>query len=195
MVGFVDAIRLGFQRFLEFGGRSTRAEFWWWWLALGVITTILENTPLAFPVVAVLVIPSMTLLVRRLHDTGRSGWTAWVFLIPAVGLLVLLFLLAQPSDTASNRYGPPPAHGPSAAGRTGTDRGSIGGLRGGMGDAWRSGWHGGDPGPQGGTGGAAAPGAPPPPGGPRHESGEDGDDRPRASGWDDLPPPAPPGTR
>ena len=186
MVGFTDAIRLGFSRFLELGGRSTRAEFWWWWLVLGAITTILEDTPLAVPVVAVLLVPSVTVLVRRLHDTGRSGWTAWVFLIPAVGLLLLIFFLAQPSDTASNRFGPPPAHGARAPGRSG---GAGAGGAGGLGDAWRSGFHGGDPGPQGGVG------SPPPPAGPRHDPGGDGDDRPRASGWDDLPPPAPPGAR
>ena len=180
MVGFGDAIRLGLQRFLELGGRSTRAEFWWWWLVLGLITTVLEGTSLAFPIVAVLLVPSVTLLVRRLHDTGRSGWTAWVLLIPAVGLLILLFLLAQPSDTASNRYGPPPARGPAGTGRS---------NGGGMGEAWRRRFHGGDPGPQGGTG------APPPPVGPRHDPSGDGEDRLRASGWDDLPPPAPPGAR
>lgn len=180
MVGFVEAIRLGFVRFLELGGRSTRAEFCWWWVVLAVMLTVLEDTPLAFPLGAVLLVPSVTLLVRRLHDTGRSGWTAWLFLIPAFGLLILMLFLAQPSDTASNRYGPPPAHGASASGRSGA---------GGAGEAWRSGFHGGDPGPQRGTG------TPPPPGGPRHDPGGDGEDRPRASGWDDLPPPAPPGAR
>ena len=195
MVGFVDAIRLGFQRFLDLGGRSTRAEFWWWWLVLGAILTVLEDTPLAFPVGAVLLVPSVTLLVRRLHDTGRSGWTAWLFLIPAVGLLVLIFFLAQPSDTASNRYGPPPTHGAPAPGRSGA-RGPGGpGGPGGLGEAWRSGFHGGDPGPRGGTGGTSGPAIPPPPAGPRHDTGGDGEDRPRASGWDDLPPPAPPGAR
>ena len=169
MVGFGDAIRLGFSRFLELGGRSTRAEFWWWWLTFAVITTVLEGSSLAFLAGLVLVVPSVTLLVRRLHDTGRSGWAAWVFLIPAVGLLILIYFLARPGDPASNRYGPPPVHG--------------------VGAPARSGFHGGDPGPQGRAGG------PPAPGGPRHDLGGEEEDRPRASGWDDLPPPASPGAR
>ena len=185
MVGFGDAIRLGFSRFVELGGRSTRAEFWWWWLTFAVITTLLEGTTLAFVAGLALFVPSITLLVRRLHDTGRSGWTAWVLLIPGVGVLILLFLLAQPGDPASNRYGPPPVHDVTRAGPSG---GHGGGVR----DAWRGGFHGGDPGPRGGTG---APSAPPPPDGPRHDPVRGTDERPRASGWDDLPPPAPPGAR
>ncbi|MEO0862350.1 MAG: DUF805 domain-containing protein [Pseudomonadota bacterium] len=47
-------------------------------------------------------------LVRRLHDTGRSGWWYWISLVPFVGGLILLILLIIPSEIYKNTYGPPP---------------------------------------------------------------------------------------
>lgn len=175
MVGPREAIRLGFQRFLEAGGRSTRAEFWWWWLFYGALVLPFEQTFLGPPIILGLFVPSLMVLIRRLHDTGRSGWYGWVFLIPAAGVFILAFFLAQRGDGGSNAYGPPPAPGSGVLGRS-RPTGS-----GGIGDALRERWQGGDRGPQRWTT-------------PAH--GNDGsEDHPRSSGWDDLPPPAPPGVR
>jgi uncharacterized membrane protein YhaH (DUF805 family) len=165
MVGFFDAIRGGFERFGDVAGRSTRAEFWWWWGFASLLSTITEGSLLNTPVILVLVVPTMTVIIRRLHDSGRSAWALLYFLIPAVGLLVLIYLLVQPSDPGSNRYGAPtvaPARGGA---------GAVRGLRGT--------WDGGDPGP--GAGPAADPGGWP----------HGGEEPPRSSGWDDLPPPPP----
>jgi uncharacterized membrane protein YhaH (DUF805 family) len=171
MVSYPDAIRSGIGRFSDVRGRSTRAEFWWWWLTMSLISAIIEDRWLATPIILAVFVPTVTVMVRRLHDSGRSAWTLLLLLIPALGLFILLFLLALPSDPGSNRYGPP---SPAPAGWSRASGGS-----------WRAGsWDGGDPGPQGGAGGWPQGGA----GGWPHG----GEEPPRSSGWDDLPPPPPP---
>ncbi|QPR87292.1 DUF805 domain-containing protein [Aeromonas hydrophila] len=96
---------LGWQRALDFSGRSTRAECWWFMLGHLLVTLIciwldvlLANLgwlDLSYGLVSS--VPLISLIVRRLHDTGRSGWWGWVFLVPAVGPLLLIYLLAQQS--------------------------------------------------------------------------------------------------
>jgi uncharacterized membrane protein YhaH (DUF805 family) len=56
-----------------------------------------------------LLLPSIAVLVRRLHDTDRSGWWYWIVLIPILGWLVLLYFLVSAGTPGANRYGPPPA--------------------------------------------------------------------------------------
>lgn len=51
--------------------------------------------------------------VRRLHDTGRSGWWLLVSLVPIVGGIILLVLLASAGEPGPNRYGPPPGEVPA----------------------------------------------------------------------------------
>lgn len=117
-VGFGTAFALFFKRYVDFTGRSSRAEYWWWqlwklligmatfviWLAL---TTVLIGQPgdntkynvLAFMVVSVLVVviyhlailvPTISLLVRRFRDTGISP--LWV-LVPYLGPRVVTWLV------------------------------------------------------------------------------------------------------
>jgi uncharacterized membrane protein YhaH (DUF805 family) len=174
VIGFVEAIRNGFEQYASARGRASRAEYWWWWLATGLVSLLTEGTALGTLLVLAIVLPTLTVLIRRLHDTGRSGWWALIAFVPAIGVLVLLFFLVLPGDATSNRYGPPRV--PSA---------SSGGTSAGFGGSGR--FNGGDPGPRGGTsGGSSAPDAPSPGGWPHG-----GDTPPRSSGWDDLPPPPP----
>ena len=95
MVNFPDAVKLGFQRYVDFKGRSSRAEYWWWTLfivvvfvALSVIVGFMGALGLYLPdplilllnslFVLALIIPSLALGARRLHDINRSGW--WILL-------------------------------------------------------------------------------------------------------------------
>ena len=50
-------------------------------------------------------LPSLAVGARRLHDIGKSGWWLLIYLIPLVGWLVLLFFAVQPSQSGSNEYG------------------------------------------------------------------------------------------
>jgi uncharacterized membrane protein YhaH (DUF805 family) len=130
-VGFTEAIQSGFQNYVKFDGRADRAAYWWWVLFTIIVSTVanvidraigstIVTTPAAagvsgttFGVVAtiaslVLFLPSLGLLVRRLHDTDRSGWWVLITVIPIIGWIVLLFFLLQPGSLGPNRYGTPP---------------------------------------------------------------------------------------
>ena len=99
-------------------------------------------------VALVLFLPSLSVTIRRLHDTDRSAWSLLVVVIPVIGVLLLLWYLVQAGTVGSNRFGPPTA-------LTAGPRPTGGGL------AERLG--GGDPGP-GRTGATGGPwDAPPPP--------------------------------
>ncbi len=53
-------------------------------------------------------LPGLSVTVRRLHDSGHSGWWYWIVLIPLIGIIILLVLLLLPSDRGQNRFGPNP---------------------------------------------------------------------------------------
>ena len=70
------------------------------------------------PAVAYLValayfLPLLAAAVRRLHDTGRSGWWYLIVLIPLVGLIILIVFLATEGNSGSNAYGSPPGDSPA----------------------------------------------------------------------------------
>jgi len=107
MIGFGEAVRHGLAQYLDPRGRASRAEYWWWWLFVSVVQFVTVDTVFAGLLLLGLLAPSFTVLVRRLHDTGRAGWWMLVALIPAVGVFVLLFLLVQRGEDGPNRYGAP----------------------------------------------------------------------------------------
>ncbi len=115
MVSFPDAVKLGFQRFVEFKGRSTRAEYWWWSLfqiivgITGALIDVAIGNVDYFASIAIfgLLIPSWAVLVRRLHDTNKTGWWSLLGLVPFGGLILLVFAV-QESDIETNKYGPNP---------------------------------------------------------------------------------------
>ena len=53
-------------------------------------------------------LPSLGVFVRRMHDTGRSGWWIFIGLIPLIGLIILIVFLAQKTKAGDNKYGPAP---------------------------------------------------------------------------------------
>ena len=119
MVNFPTAISLGFQRYFEFSGRSTRAEYWWWILFASVTALILTivdiqigtASEMGFGVlysvfVLATFIPGLAVLVRRLHDVGKSGWFLLIGLIPLVGAIVVLVSIL-PGSEIENKYGSP----------------------------------------------------------------------------------------
>ena len=105
-----------FRRYAEFTGRSRRKEYWMFalvnaivWLVLYVVgkQSLVLLIILAIYAVAVLV-PSLAVTVRRLHDTGRSGWWWLISFVPFVGAIVLLVFLCQDSQAGSNPWGANP---------------------------------------------------------------------------------------
>ena len=122
-MGFTESVKTVFSKFATFSGRASRSEFWWFylfnslaWLVFSVIGSIFGSIfgggdaggvlagsgiglvlSLIYSLVAI--VPTISVLVRRLHDTGRSGWHYWWCLIPIAGPIILLVFLASPSGT------------------------------------------------------------------------------------------------
>ena len=123
-MSFADGIRSVFSQYVGFTGRARRSEFWYWTLfqiILGVIASILDRAVFdrnngAFSVVVglALLLPSLAVAVRRLHDSGRTGWWLLIGLIPVIGTIVLIIFYVQDSQ-GDNKYGPSPK-GVSAGG-------------------------------------------------------------------------------
>ena len=100
VMGFTEAIKTCFSKYATFSGRPTRAEFWWFFL----FTFLGGLIPIVGLIFALAVlIPSIAVAVRRLHDTDRSGWWLLIGLIPLVGFIVLLVFYCQESKEP-NRF-------------------------------------------------------------------------------------------
>ena len=114
---FVAAVKACLTKYATFGGRASRPEFWWFALftvVVGLVTSMFSSMLNALATLALLV-PSIAVGTRRLHDIGKSGWFQLLALIPIVGGLVLLFFAAQPGEPQDNAYGPAPAGGGQSA--------------------------------------------------------------------------------
>jgi uncharacterized membrane protein YhaH (DUF805 family) len=114
------------KKYAVFSGRSRRSEYWYFGLFYLVIylgLVMVDGITGSFDfrsgfgllsglfTLAVL-IPSLSVSVRRLHDTGRSGWWLLIGLIPVVGAIILIVFLAQDGEAGTNRFGANPKVGP-----------------------------------------------------------------------------------
>ena len=108
------------KKYVVFDGRAHRTEFWMFVLVNLVISILLTIVDVAIGTyeagggllsgiysLAVL-LPSLAVGARRLHDIGRSGWWLLLGLIPIVGIIILIVWWAQEGDAAPNEYGPNP---------------------------------------------------------------------------------------
>jgi len=113
---------LALKKYAVFSGRSQRSEYWYFvlfyllifialcvvdWL-VGTFSPSAEIGLLSGVFSLAMVIPSIAVAARRLHDTDRSGWWQLLSLIPLIGVIVLIVFLAQDSKPGENKYGPNP---------------------------------------------------------------------------------------
>ena len=118
-MGFTDAITTCFQKYVVFSFRARRPEYWYWVLfntlvivALTIVDLILfgAGTGVLSSVASLaLLLPSLAVFVRRLHDTDRSAWWILLGLVPLVGAIILLIWMCQRGTAGPNRFGPEPA--------------------------------------------------------------------------------------
>ena len=95
------------DKYAEFNGRASRSEFWWFALAtsaVGLALSILNLNIIALLFNLAVIVPSLAVGARRLHDIGKSGWFQLIWLIPLIGWAVLIYWLVQPTGPA-NQYG------------------------------------------------------------------------------------------
>lgn len=102
-MSFVDSVKSGLRNYANFKGRAVRSEYWWF----ALFTILADGAASGFGdalgnlVSVALLLPSVAVGVRRMHDVDKRGW--WL-LFPFVNI----FLLAQRGNTGENRFGPPP---------------------------------------------------------------------------------------
>nr|WP_233579558.1 DUF805 domain-containing protein [Verrucosispora sp. FIM060022] len=121
VVSFPDAIRSAFSQYATFRGRARRSEYWWFSLFLllvGIVASVLDSAlgvdfegsggPVSLLVNLAVLLPSLAVAVRRLHDIDRTGWWLLLALIPIVGWIVLLVFALQNGTPGPNRFGPSP---------------------------------------------------------------------------------------
>ena len=129
-MNFVSAIRHYWTNYANFKGRTSRATYWWVFLftvlvsiAISIVFPDRYNSMMgtlanpmddygywtSSPVKGLwqlgTLLPSLAILVRRLHDTGKSGKNAWFALLPVVGWIILFVYTLQQGQTQENKYG------------------------------------------------------------------------------------------
>ena len=122
---FAESVRTCLSKYVDFNGVATRSEFWWFFLFQIVVVVVLSFVSQLVADIAALalLLPSLAVGARRLHDTGRSGWWLLIGLIPVIGTLVLIVFWVQESKRrtrAASRRVPPSA--PAEPNRTGAHR-------------------------------------------------------------------------
>lgn len=120
MEWFIKVLR----QYSDFDGRARRKEFWMFVLFYilfsaciafmdDMMDTAYSEEPFSGGILSTayalaLFIPSLAVSIRRLHDTGKSGWMILLSFVPFIGWIWLLILYCQDSEPGSNPYGPNP---------------------------------------------------------------------------------------
>lgn len=113
------------ESYFGFDGRASRSEYWWFALfavLLGIVTSILDGFLGTYTVTSsgkmigfinsifllAILLPSIAVAVRRLHDTDRSGWFYLLIFIPLIGSIILIIFFIQQGTNGRNRFGDDP---------------------------------------------------------------------------------------
>jgi uncharacterized membrane protein YhaH (DUF805 family) len=107
---FLDAIRSGFEGYVNFRGRSSRPQYWFFFLFILIAQMALQALydPLGAAFAIATFVPFLAVAVRRLHDSDRSGWWLLVGLIPVIGWIVNIVQLCRAGTPGPNRFGDMP---------------------------------------------------------------------------------------
>ncbi|KAF1080437.1 MAG: hypothetical protein GQF41_3261 [Candidatus Rifleibacterium amylolyticum] len=111
----MEVYMLPWQKFAVFDGRAGRREYWTFVLVNFVISMVINILAKQVGVIGIVgllfslatLVPSIAVGIRRLHDTGKSGWYMLLMFIPLLGWLAMLLFMVQPSSEA-NDYGAVP---------------------------------------------------------------------------------------
>ena len=123
-MGFADAVKNAIMNnYGNFTGRASRSEFWWFILFGAIVSFLTSFTdsiifgtpidgygPLWLIGILALLIPNLSLTVRRFHDTGRSGWWYLIGLIPCIGIILIIVWTVEEGNAHVNAYGDVPTN-------------------------------------------------------------------------------------
>lgn len=104
------------KKYAVFSGRSRRKEYWMFTLIniiIFIVIAAIEGFAGSPGIIATIyylavLIPSLAVGIRRLHDTGRSAWWLLIGLIPFIGGIIFIIILVLDSQPGENKYGPNP---------------------------------------------------------------------------------------
>ena len=104
------------RQYADFSGRARRKEYWMFTLFNAIISFVFGfiigllglPTEVAYIYSLAVLVPSLAVCVRRLHDIGKSGWMYFIILIPIIGAIWLLVLFCQDSQPEDNEWGSNP---------------------------------------------------------------------------------------
>ncbi|WP_330442362.1 DUF805 domain-containing protein [Flavobacterium sp. C4GT6] len=103
------------DNYVNFNGRARRSEYWYFTLCnvlisifLAIIGYVLELNFIGDIYSLAVLLPGLAVAVRRLHDVNKSGWFLLIGLIPLIGAIWLIVVLATDGDSGSNQYGEDP---------------------------------------------------------------------------------------
>ena len=122
---FLDVVK---NNYANFNGRATRSQYWYFvlfYLLISIVLSLIDlyainpalgMTPeeaasggiLSVVFALAMLLPQIGLGIRRLHDTGKSGWWYLIIVIPLIGALILLFFFVTDSQAGDNEYGANP---------------------------------------------------------------------------------------
>lgn len=121
---FADSVKICFNKYADFNGRARRSEYWWWFLftvLLSIVASIVDailglnfgngsSGPIQALANLAVLLPTLAVTARRLHDTGRSGWWQLLWFVICIGWIIMIIWLVQDSQP-DNKYGASPKGG------------------------------------------------------------------------------------
>ncbi|HCL67400.1 MAG TPA: DUF805 domain-containing protein [Rhizobium sp.] len=113
---FQESVSTVLSKYMDFNGRAARPEFWWFALfsfLVNIVASVIDEIIFGVGILdtlsaLALLLPSLAVGARRLHDIDRSAWWLLLVLVPIVGWIVLIYFNVQPGQQGENQYGQPP---------------------------------------------------------------------------------------
>ena len=105
-MSFIAAIKTCFSKYADFSGRASLAEFWWFFLFTSLSNIVLNKVSIFLGLLFMLavLIPALAVGARRLHDTDKSALFLLLWLLPVIGWIIVLVLMAM-GPREPNRFG------------------------------------------------------------------------------------------
>jgi uncharacterized membrane protein YhaH (DUF805 family) len=118
---FYNAIKNCTLKYYSFNGRAIRSEYWIWTILTAIVSTLLFSIDISIGMYIgesdegllstffqiIILLPSLTVSVRRLHDVNKSGW--WILIwFTVIGIIPLIYWHCCKSFQETNKYGPVP---------------------------------------------------------------------------------------
>jgi uncharacterized membrane protein YhaH (DUF805 family) len=125
-MNFFEAISSGFRNYVGFSGRAIRSEYWYWVLftiLLSIVTVGIDFaifmdvmatsgiSPVNTIASLAVLLPTLAVTIRRLHDRDQTGWWILLGLIPLIGAIILIVWFCMRGTVGPNRFGPDPLEG------------------------------------------------------------------------------------